>query len=210
MVDYWILHGQHRSSAESISARLKLMSQFIDHEAKEGRLRDPFLPAQINAGFIERFRKWALASPIMVRKKNKAGEWTEVASRNRSPATVEESVIQLKAALKHAVDNDRLAVVPKIKHLTRDEVTPKRTDRLSIDGLAEVLDFAASGAGNYGAHSDLLIPLRRYAIGAISALARPDAIFDMSVAPQRLQWMRRERRFDLNPAQRIQTKSTGR
>lgn len=206
LVDYYVQHGQHRPSADSIRARLKLITRFIDHEADEGRLRDPFLPSQLNTAFIERFRKWALEDPVVARKKDANGDWFEVPVRKRSAATVEEAIIQLKAALKYAEDHERISRMPKIKHLTRDEVTPKRTDRLSLDGLAEVVDFSSRGAGKYAAHADLLLPLRRYLIGAICMLARPDAVYEMSVARSRGQWMSRERRFDLNPAGRIQTK----
>lgn len=206
LTDYFVEHGQGRPSAESIRARLKLISRFIDHEAQEGRLRDPFLPKQVNDAFLKRFRTWALADPIVARKKDQKGNWVAGSSRQRSPATVEESVIQFKAALKHAENAERIAPLGKLKHLTRDEVTPQRTYRLSVDGIAEMLDFAAIGSGSYAGHADRLIPLRRFLVGAICTIARPDAIMDMSVTADRGQWMRRERRFDLNPAGRIQTK----
>jgi hypothetical protein len=40
---------------------------------------------------------------------------------------------------------------------------------------------ARQGAGNHAGHADRFSPLRRYLIAAICSLARPDAIFDMSV-----------------------------
>ncbi len=62
------------------------------------------------------------------------------------------------------------------------------------------------GDGKYAGHADRLLPLRRYLVAAICTLARPDAIFNMSVAPSRGQWMQDERRFALNPGGRLQTK----
>jgi integrase len=50
------------------------------------------------------------------------------------------------------------------------------------------------------------MPLRRYLIAGICTLARPDAILDMSVAPEREQWLKQHGLFALNPAGRIQTK----
>ncbi|MFX8972783.1 hypothetical protein ABTN24_19995, partial [Acinetobacter baumannii] len=50
-----------------------------------------------------------------------------------------------------------------------------------------------------------LLPLRRYQIGAICKLSRPDAIRDKRVAPKRGQWLRDEGLFALNPAGRAQT-----
>ena len=120
-------------------------------------------------------------------------------------STVEESVKQLKAALSHAVPK-YLAIAPVLKHFTRDEVTPERTYRLSVEMLAKMLDYTATGKGNYAGHADRLLPLRRYMIGAISTLGRPDAILDMSADPEREQWQIAAGVFNLNPKGRIQTR----
>lgn len=97
----------------------------------------------------------------------------------------EVSIIQLKAALNHSFNSRRVRYVPPLKHKTRDQVTPERGYRLSVDGLAELLDYTLRGAGNYAGHADRVVPLRRYLIAGMCILARPDAIFDTSVAPQR-------------------------
>lgn len=206
MTDYWLEHGSKQTSAEAIKSRLKLMTRFMDIEADAGRLVDPFIPDHLDDRFLERFRHWAKADPIIARKKDEEGNWTDGKQRQRSAATVEESIIQLKAALNHAFNSRRTRYVPPLKHKTRDQVTPQRTYRLSIDGIAELLDYSVKGAGVYGGHADRLIPLRRYLIGAITTLARPDAVLDMSVIRERGQWMQNERRFALNPEGRLQTK----
>ena len=206
MTDYWIEHGQARSSAEAIRARLKLVSRFLDVEADAGRLIDPFLPEHLDDRFLERFRAWALADPIVARKKDADGNWIDGARRPRAASTVEESIIQLKAALNHAFAARRTRYVPPLKHKTRDQVTAPRAYRLSIDGIAELLDFTMRGSGNYAGHAARLLPLRRYLVGAVTTLGRPDAILDMSVAPAAGQWMKDERRFALNPQGRLQTK----
>jgi len=206
LADYWIEHGSKQSSQEAIKSRLKLLSRFIDLEVDAGRLADPFLPEQVDDRWLERFRAWAIAVPIVARKKDGAGNWIDGASRKRAPSTVEESVIALKAALRHAFDNRRTRYVPPLKHKTRDQVTPARSYRLSVGAIGEILDFTMTGSGNYGGHADRLIPLRRYLVAAITTLARPDAILDMNVTRERGQWMQNERRFALNPEGRIQTK----
>ena len=206
MTDYWLEHGSKQTSAEAIKSRLKLMNRFMDIEADAGRLVDPFIPDHLDDRFLERFRQWAKAEPIVARKKDGKGNWIDGKARARSASTVEESIIQLKAALNHAFNARRTRYVPPLKHKTRDQVTPQRTYRLSIDAIAELLDYSINGAGVYGGHADRLIPLRRYLIGAITTLARPDAILDMGVARERGQWMQDERRFALNPEGRLQTK----
>lgn len=206
MTDYWLEEGQNRSSSDAIKARLKLFTLFVDHEADAGRLPSPFIPDAIDDAFLNRFRAWGLAQPIVARKKDEGGNWVDGKSRPRSASTVEESVIALKAALNHAFARRRTRYVPPLKHKTRDQVTPQRTYRLSLDAIAEILDFTMRGSGNYAGHAELLIPMRRYTIAAICTLARPDAILDMNVKRERGQWMQNERRFALNPEGRFQTK----
>lgn len=206
LADYWIEHGQNQVSADPIKARIKLFKRFLDVEIAAGRLPDPFLPEHVDDKMLDRFRAWALADPIVARKKNDAGEWIDGKSRARSASTVEESVIQLKAALNYAFAARRTKYVPPLKHKTRDQVTAQRTYRLSVAAIGELLDYSLRGAGNYAGHGDRLLPLRRYLIAAVCTLARPDAIFDMSVAPDRAQWMQSAGLFALNQAGRIQTK----
>ena len=68
-----------------------------------------------------------------------------------------------------------------------------------------MLDDTMRGAGHSG-HAERLLPLRPYRIAAVTTLARPDAICDMSVIPARARWLRDDRRYALNPAGRVQTK----
>jgi hypothetical protein len=206
MVDYWIEHGSKQGSSEAIKARLKLMTRFMDAEADAGRLIDPFTPERLDDRFLDRFRAWAIATPIVARKKDDAGNWIDGASRQRKPSTAEESIIQLKAALNHSFKARRTRYVPPLKHKTRNQVTAPRHYRLSVDAIGELLDYTMRGAGKYAGHADRLYPLRRYIVAAICTLARPDAILDMSVAPSRAQWMQDEQLFALNPAGRVQTK----
>lgn len=206
MTDYWLEHGSTQISADAIKSRLKLFTRFLDIEAEAGRLTDPFLPDDLDERFLARFRKWALADPIVARRKDAEGNWVPGKSRPRTASTVEDSIIQLKAALNHAFNARRTRYVPPLKHKTRDQVTPQRTYRLSLDAIAELLDYSIRGAGSYAGHADRLIPLRRYLIGAICTIARPDAVMDISVAPARAQWMPVEARLALNPEGRLQTK----
>ena len=181
MTDYWLEHGSTAASADAIRARLKLVTRF-NVEAEAGRLLDPFLPRQVDDDWIRRFRKWAEADPIVARRKNEQGEWAESSRRKRAASTVEESVIQLKAALNFT--EKRSGHEPKFEHKTRAQVTPTRNDRLSIAAIGELLDFTIKGSGHYAGHADRLLPLRRYIIAAVTTLGRPDAIWQAGFRPR--------------------------
>lgn len=206
LADYYIEHGQHLPSADPIRARLKLFTRFVDLEITAGRIATPFLPEHIDDRLLDRFRAWAVADPIIARKKDEQGNWIDGQHRKRAASTVEESIIQLKAALRHAFNARRLRYVPPLRHKTRDQVTAPRSYRLSVEALGELLDYSFRGAGKYAGHSDRLLPLRRYIIAALCTLARPDAIFDMGVQPERGQWLESAGLFALNPEGRLQTK----
>lgn len=206
MSDYWIEHGQHVASADAIKSRLALFNRFREVEQTAGRMPSPLMPDHLDDNVLKRFRAWARADPLVARKKDGKGNWIDGQVRYRTASTVEESIIQLKAALNYAFNQRRLRYVPPLQHLTRDKVTAQRTYRLSVAAIGELLDYSIRGAGNYAGHADRLLPLRRYIIAAVCTLARPDAIFDMSVARDREQWMQNERLFVLNQAGRVQTK----
>lgn len=206
MADYWIEHGQHLPSAAAIKSRFAQFNQFREMEQAAGRMPSPLLPDHLDDRLLDRFRAWAITVPIVARKKDDAGNWIDGKSRPRAASTVEETVIQLKAALNFAFKARRTRYVPPLQHKTRAQVTSARTFRLSLETLGEMLDYTFRGAGNYTGHADRLLPMRRYLIAGICTLARPDAIFDMSVKAEREQWMQNERRFALNPSGRIQTK----
>jgi hypothetical protein len=72
--------------------------------------------------------------------------------------------------------------------------------------IGELLDYAARGGSGRYATPERLMALRRYLIAAVATLGRPDAILDISVKPERMQWLAGDRRLDLNPAGRVQTR----
>lgn len=124
------------------------------------------LPDVLDDATIARFRTSGVADPIVAKTKDAAGNWIDGKSRKCSAATVEESVITLKAALNHAFRQRRAKYVPPLQHKTRKQVSPPRTYRLSLDGIAELLDYSMRGAGNYAGHADRLLRLRRYLVAA--------------------------------------------
>lgn len=110
MTDYYIEIGSKRTSSVSIKARLLLFTRFMAVEAAAGRLHDPFLPEHVDDQLLDRFREWGVADPIIARRKNAAGDWQRTgAQRVRAVSTVEESVIQLGAALNNAKKRKRIS-----------------------------------------------------------------------------------------------------
>lgn len=179
IADYLTAHGSGQSSADAIGARLDHVLRYI------GQFEDPAVyPEQVTELWIARFREWLAADPYYV---GKARE-----ERFRSPATIENSVIQLQAAL-----NWRKAPVlfkpTPLKELSR---TPEY--RADVETLAAMFRYAMKSPRR----ASLLAFLRH----SIVTWGRPDAVLDSSTAPKRRQWFSAARVFNLNPVGRKQTR----
>ena len=95
ITDYWIEHGQRQTSFDSIRARLNLVVRFLAAEIETGRMDEPVCVDAITDDFLARFKAWALKDPITW--KNRKGR--VILTKQRSEATVNEAVRQLRAAV---------------------------------------------------------------------------------------------------------------
>jgi integrase len=212
IADYRLEHGDLQPSADTIAARLKHVVDFLvagDAQGAAGAPGDP-QPGSLlrftsetscavacTKAFAESFRRWSQAQPVVWR--NKQGEIT--VSRARAPATTEESLIQLAAALNHAVDapGSRSDQRPLWKPITRRNVSRPRRTRIDVPVLVDMVSYAAEPKRRRGA-------LQAFLVGTLCTIARPDSVVDISVAPDRHQWWPGASSIDLNPHGRKQTK----
>ena len=199
IADYLLEHGSLKSSADSIQARLKHVLDFLDAEdARVGGVYGMATSCAVACGapFIVAFRAWSKDQPVTWQ--NKAGAIT--ASRPRAAATTEESVLQVAAALNHAVDADppRSQRRPVYKPLPRKQVSRPRKVRVDVPVLADMLAYAAEPDKKRGS-------LHAFIVGSLCTIARPDSVVDISVAPDREQWYPGSPTLDLNPFGRAQT-----
>lgn len=201
IADYRAEHGDQQVSADSIEARLNHVLDFLDSEtarSDEGQFGiETSCAAACTKAFAAAFRAWSRAQPVTW--KNKAGEIT--VSRPRAPATTEESVVQVIAALNHAVDADppRSDKRPTYKPIPRKQVSRPRRTRITVATIAEMVAYAAEPNKQRGS-------LHAFIVGTLCTIARPDAVVDINVTPERQQWWPGSPTIDLNPHGRAQTK----
>ena len=198
IADYRLEHGDHKSSADSIQARLKHVLDFLDAEEEQGSVFGIATTCAMACGtpFVTAFRAWSAKQPVVWR--NKAGEVT--ASKPRAAATTEEAVLQVAAALNHAADADppRSERRPVYKPLPRKQVSRKRKVRVDVPVLADMLAYAAEQDKKRGS-------LHAFIVASLCTIARPDSVVDICVAPEREQWYPGSDTLDLNPFGRAQT-----
>jgi hypothetical protein len=172
--DYLLAHGDAQTSADAIRHRLTHVINYI------GTLNDSAIRCDdINDRWIAKLRTWMAKQPIHNSK------------RQRSPATIENSVLQLQAAIRWARQ------VPNFKPIPLPEVTRSPSYRADIPTIAAMFDYAMKPR-----RENLLAFLRL----SVATWGRPDAVLDASTASARGQWNSQARVFNLNPVGRRQSK----
>lgn len=175
IADYQLAHGDQAASSDAIRHRLAHVVGYI------GTLKDTAIRCDaIDERWIGKFRAWLGRQPV------------RGSSRQRSPATVENSVLQLAAAIRWARQ------IPAFKPINLPDVTNSPSFRADIPMLAAMFRYAMKGPRR----ANLLAFLRL----SVATWGRPDAIMDASTAPERGQWNSQARVFNLNPVGRRQTK----
>lgn len=174
IADYQVAHGDLQASAKAIRHRLAHVVNYL------GTLPDKSVRCDaIDERWVAKFRSWLAKQPIRGTK------------RPRSPATVENSVLQLQAAMRWARQ------MPAFKPIPLTEVTRSPSYRADIPMLAAMFRYAMTPR-----RQNLLAFLRL----SVATWGRPEAVVDASTDPARGQWNSQARVFSLNPVGRRQTK----
>lgn len=159
---------------------------------------------QIDPAWVDRFRKWAIAQPIV----SPTG-----IERERSLSTVENSVLQLAAAINEAHRRGDTPAAAKFRATQVRELNRTPQHRSDVREIASMFRYALALDEDpdttekwLARHRVYRTHLLNYMRAAVATLARPDAILDISTSPDRRQWNSDRRILALNPAQRRQTK----
>jgi len=201
LADYFLEWGANQISADTIESRLNHVTAFLDAEearGEEGRFGlSTTCELACSKVFVTAFRAWSRVQPVVW--KNKKKEVTK--SRPRSPAATEAAIAQLIAALNHAANAEppRVDKRPIYKPLPAAQVQRKRRNRIGLEEIAKMLVYAAEpGRQRESLHAFL--------VGSICTMARPSAVVDINVSPERGQWWVGSPTIDMNPTGRAQNK----
>jgi integrase len=171
--------AQGKPSAGAINARLDHVVAYIE------TLPSPAVFCHdVDSRWMKRFRKWAEAQPIVT----PSGR-----HKPRALSTVENSVLQLAAAIRGIGEKPAFRTIP-VKELNR---TPEY--RADIAKLAAMLRYAMEP----GKRREHLLSFLR---ASIVTMGRPDAVLDISTAKERAQWNSEHAVLALNPKGRRQTR----
>ncbi len=147
---------------------------------------------QANEAWAERFRTWAAARPIV----SKTG-----ITRERSPSTIENSLIQLAAAINASHKRGDSTVPAQFKPIPTTQLNRSPAHRSDLAELARMFRYATDPA-----FPVKRAPLHRYLMAAVATMARPEEVHDISTSAAREQWNATARVLNLNPRGRRQTR----
>jgi hypothetical protein len=172
-----------KAEGDAIHPRLAHVLTFME---EEGRAEDA--ADSIDEEWAQDFRIWMAART----------------DRTRAPGTIENSLIQLAAALRFG------GVEPGFKPIPTAEVNRSPEYRASIAKIAAMFRYCLEPKGR----TDKEVARRqrerenllRFLRASVATWARPDAVHDISTKPERRQWFSNARVLALNPDGRRQTR----
>lgn len=148
--------------------------------------------AEIDESWIDRFRQWALAQPVLSPKGK--------VLRERSLSHVEGSVMQLAAAI-----NAHPGQQAQFKAKQQVQVTQSPTFRVDVKDLAKMFNYCLKPEGKTEKVRERSRYYRRHLLDylrmAVATWARPETV----LAIKRNQWHSGPRVLDLNPVRRQRT-----
>lgn len=173
IADYLVL-GAGKAGAKSARGRLGHVIAYLED-------RPDTRCADVDAHWIEGFRRWLLERPVL--------SPTGKLMRPRSIGAVEGCVLQLAAAI-----NATPGQTAQFQAAQPRTVAKSPTYRADVKTLAAMFRYALAEPHRAN--------LLRYLRMAVATWARPDAIYDAGPA----QWLSAARVLDLNPPNRKQTR----
>jgi len=195
--NYLLLVGDKRESKEAIRARLAHVVNYL------GTLAKPNVACEdVDESWIEQFRAWMARQPIL---------FENGGQRARAQSTIENSVIQLAAAINLAFSRHDTTQRAQFRPIPTRDVNVVPTHRSDIKELAAMFNFALARNREFTPDDQIRVakarvPLLRFLRFSVATVARPDAVYDFSTDPERKQWNASRAVIALNPKGRRQTK----
>lgn len=176
---YWLEHGSRRINSSIIRSSLRIFTGFL----MQDKIGPAAKVADLTPAVMQRFIRWR-SGPHSYDV-----EWTGERHAAESPGvggeTIQRNLADLKAALNHAVRNQRIAYAPAISNVALEMRSPPRDVTLSTTQLGAIVAYTAYD-----------LPMLRWVLGMLATGCRPDAVLRWNVAEQ---WKHRSATFDTHP-----------
>lgn len=186
LILYFDEHGSKVDSADTIAGSLRHFIGFVMQDEVGPRVT----VAQINKNLITRYIAWRMGEhSYSVPWRGK--EYIHKSSGVRGES-VKRNIEDLRAALNHAANNQRIPYVPKIPGVPKDKRSPPRDSVLTIEQMGAALAFLSMDKGTW-----------RWVVMMMTTASRPDACLAFDPAKQ---WRQGSRLLDMHPPSWPRTK----
>jgi len=189
MTDYMVLSAE-KASRVALKSRLSQVFDYLDETGQTG-----ISCAQIDEGWVAKFRKWSRAQTYQ--------------GKPRSKATVEASIATLAAAI-----TATQPLKANFKPIPLAQMNRTPIYRAGIPELAAMFRYCMhpKPKPNYETEKQLAALVKQrsqllhFLRASVATWARPDAVHDINTDPKRRQWFSNARVLSLNYEGRDQTK----
>jgi len=183
---YWNEHGRKAINPNVIAGSLRTFIAFLDQdEVTAGAAIE-----DLNKALFVRFVDWRMSPHSF--EMPWGGKVYRVDSKGVKGESVQRNLDDIRAALNHQADNNRIPYAPKVPAVKRELRSPPRERVLSIAELGRIVGIAAYDMAMF----------RRVCL-VLSTLVRPEAALKMDPARQ---YMPDMRLIDLHPVSAPRTK----
>lgn len=195
----YIAAREDRASISAIRPRLgHIFTYLIENGLQATRCDD------VDEEWVGEFREWNIEVPVEIGNGN---------TRERSPGTVEASVRQLAAVINFAATKKHTVHGASFSPIKPRDVSHTPTYRAPIETLGAMFRYCTNPERQIGESEKAYAKkikqrteLLHFLQISVSTWARPDAAHDVSTDPKRRQWDPLQRKLQLNPKGRTQTR----
>ena len=136
LFNYYREHGQNAKSPDTIASSIRSWIGFLDQDVltTSAKVND------MRRAAIERFIKWRKGAHGY--KIEWGGRIYEHSSKGVTGETIQRNIEDLRAALNFAEDMELIPFVPKIRSVAKEDRSPARKTRLTIEQMGAVFGYA--------------------------------------------------------------------
>jgi integrase len=134
---YWKEHGQHTRNPATIAGSLRAFIGFLLQDPVSARVRFSKLTRAVFRRFIDwRMKPHSFTVPWLGREMPLVSEGVKGESAQRN-------IDDVRAALNHAVETERVPSAPKVPSVPKEHRSPPRDVTMSIDELGAIAGYAS-------------------------------------------------------------------
>jgi len=134
---YWKEHGRHTQNPDTIAGSLRAFIGFLLQDPVRVRVRF----SELTRTVFKRFINWRMKPHSFT--VDWLGREMTLASKGVKGESAQRNIDDVRAALNHAVEMERVPSAPKVPSVAKEHRSPPRDVRMSLDELGAITGYAS-------------------------------------------------------------------